>query len=1101
MRSSDPSRPRRAWRRSLSAAAAAAAMLAVLGFYHWTVKTAQGSFDLHGPRNDYYNLLLHGFRAGHLYMEAVPDPKLLALPPDQRPGNAPFLLDASLYQGHYYLYFGVVPVVTLNWPCAVLTGHDMPEGLAAMFYATVAFGFSVWWWRDVRRRFFPDGGVLWDVTVILALGFCTVVPSTLRRPMFYEVAILAGWAFGMIGLWALTRAWLQPPRRKGWLLLAGVAMGLAIGSRPNLAPAALLTLGVGCGLVAWQHHDPAVRLARRLVVLLVWAGAGGGVIGLGLAGYNLARFGSVVEFGHTYQIGLKPVHLFHADNFWHNLRLYYLAAPQVGAYFPFVTPAEEPPKPADYVGREQAHGEWLWSVLVLFALLGLFRAWGRDRGDLRQRLPLAAPLMVWFAVNLLVTCLTGVRANRYMVDFHPALVLVTLFALRVAWPAGGWPDRLARGAAMLGIMLACLFNVLASMQVHDWFSKTAPADFQRVAAQADGAVWRLAPWIFSGVGDRELEIHWPGPGADGPSPLVSAGPGGFDDGIWIETDGARARFIYQHWDYGATNGPWFAINPSRPARVRISGAFLLPPPAHPWYGARPGFERAALKRRLRISVDGRTDFDRDVPSHNPAPWQQRWGEWQLGGQGGVHRYPGPLGRPHPLPVDDAWLAGFDEQSGVVRLRLKLPAGHLGLVEPLVQSGVYPACDLLMVRLTRPGFVQLIHDRFGAGAYTAEEFAVDYGQWQTVEVGLPAASDGIAWNDQDVSVPEPAGQLWVRWNGRVALVSPLGMHATRAQDLVVGANLVVASTSRLLFAEEIQVAPFLAPLPPVRSGVLAYGLDADRTLVGTRGVLIRWQRPGRPAAGIVWRRATPEAPAWLGWLDEGRITWAAGPLAAGPAPLRIFLPRTSSSGSALGAPYSARGLLEVDQGGQRVLSALTYYFAEGAAPGWAFDGRNWTGLDHAGEAEPPAGKNELPGRIVIRFALPEGGLSGSDPLLSAGMMGAADGFYLRSAGNGRYVLGLDHWGYGTVESAPVALAPGTVQTLTIELGSLFPPGQVAADLVRLRLNGTVVLDTHYALHPVTAGQVVVGRNPLGLSTAGPVFRGAIYSVRTNQPADK
>jgi hypothetical protein len=81
---------------------------------------------------------------------------------------------------------------------------------------------------------------------------------------------------------------------------------------------------------------------------------------------------------------------------------------------------------------------------------------------------------------------------------------------------------------------------------------------------------------------------------------------------------------------------------------------------------------------------------------------------------------------------------------------------------------------------------------------------------------------------------------------------------------------------------------------------------------------------------------------------------------------------------------------------------------------------------------------------------------------------------------------------------VALAPGTVQTLTIELGSLFPAGQVAADLVRLRLNEAVVLETHYALHPVKAGQVVVGRNPLGLSTAGPVFRGAIYSVRTNQP---
>ncbi len=1091
----------------------AAAMLAVVLFYFWTVKTARGQLGLRGQETDYYNLLVDGFQEGHLYMKATPHPDLLALPPEQRPGTAPFLLDASLYEGRYYLYFGVVPVVTLYWPCAALTGRDMPEALAALIFAAVAFGFSVWWWLDVRRHFFPTLGIGWDVVCILALGFCTVLPSTLRRPMFYEVAIVAGWAFGVIALWALTRAWRSSRRQKAWLLLAGVAVGLAVGSRPNLAPAGLLALVAGCAVVAWQPGEQTTRRWRRLLALLCWAAAGSGIIGAGLAGYNYARFGSVVEFGHSYQIGLNPVQYFRGSNFWHNLRLYYFAPPQVGAYFPYLTPAEEPPKPVDYVGRESAHGEWVWSVVLLAAGVLLFRAALKRRPGLRQIVSLTMPVAVWFAVNLLVTGLTGVRSNRYMVDFHPAAVLGTLAVLGVVLHARGWPDRLARGLMMFGLVTACLFNALASMQVHDWFASTAPGSFQRLARIADGSLWRVAPGIFSGVGDREVEVRWPGWGVVEASPLVSAGPGGFDDGIWIHPDGAgRARFIFQHWDFAETTGPWFAIDPGQPARLRISGAFLLPPAGHPWYGARPDHARAALKRRLRLAVDGQIRFDRDVPSHNSAPWQLRWGEWRVGGSGSTRRYNGTLGRPRPLSVDDTWLAETTDRRGTVRLRVTLPTNHFGLAEPLVQTGVQPAWDMVMVRLTRPGFVQLIHDNKGAGAHEGTEFAVDYEQWQTIEIELPNDEDGASWNEQEVPLTSRLKYLRVRWNGRETLVSPLPFHATRPPDLVIGANLVGDSICRPMYAGEIEVAPFLAPFAPVRSGTLAATFDADDVLVGTQGVLIGWQRPDLPAGGtgwsrggleaaLVWRRADPAAPAYLGWLNGGRITWGTQPLAGGLAPLRIDLPRDPASTAALGAADPDRGLVEVEQGERRVLSALTNYFREGAAPGWSPRGRAWTGFEHRSAETQASPGDRLPGRIVIRFALPAGGFTGSDPLLCAGVAGAADGLYLRAVGDGRYILGLDHWGFGTVESAPLAVEPGAVHRLVIELGSLFPPGEAPGDLVRLRLNDAIALETRFRLHPVKAGQVVAGRNPLGMSTSGPLFRGEIYSVRTNQPAVK
>lgn len=1080
------------WWAALRGLAIMGIMAAVLFFYSWTVKTAAVSLEVHGQQRDYYNLLVDGFQAGHLYMQVPPHPDLLALPAAQRPGSAPFLLDASLYAGHYYLYFGVVPAVTLYWPFAVFTGHDLPEGWAALVFASVAFGFAVWWWWDLRRIFITHGGIFWDVGCILALGLCTVLPSTLRRPMFYEVAILAGWAFGLIGLWALTRAGLFARRAYLYLLLAGVAIGLAIGSRPNLAPAGLLTLLAGCIMVVVKRTPPEARWGQRFLLSLGWAGCGVGLIGLGLAGYNYARFGDILEFGHTYQLGIKPIHLFHAANFWHNLRLYYFAPPQISGYFPFVAPAEEPSKPEDYVGRESAHGEWVWGVLFLCALGLAVRAWWPRRAELRPSLPLAGPPIVWFATNLLVTCLTGVRANRYMVDFHPALVLVTLFLFGVGLNVHHWSHRWARGAVGLGLLFAALFNVFASMQVHDFFSKTDPVSYKKIAKLADDVAWRLAPSFFSEVGDRELELYWPPFRGSNISPLVSTGPSLSADGIWVHADGeGRARFVFQHWDYGETNGPWFSIKTGQSVRVRIAGAFLLPPQDHAWYGNRPDYVRAMLKHRLRISVDGQVRFDRDVPSFNSAPWQLRWGEWQLGGQGIVHRYEGSMRGLRLQPIDEAWLAGSRERRGSVRLRLKLPSSHLGLVQPLLQTGIYPTCDMLMVHLTRPGFVQLIHDRFGAGAYRSEEFAVDYGRGQTVEVEMPSANDGLG----RPKLTDKVDQLRVRWNGREVLASPLGIHHSRPQDLVVGANLVNASGCRPLFADEILLAPFLSRLPTTQRVNWEYTFNSDDTLIGTSGAFLIWQREDQPVVGLVWRRAAPSEPAYLGWLDEGRIIWAEQPLAGGVASVRVYLALGVASTNFLPLTNVARGLIKVEQGGRPVLSAHTDYLADGAPSGWAIDGQRWISSAPQELAATMPRADELPGQIRLRFELPDGGLIGAEPLLCAGVSGAADGIYLRPIGPGLYVVGLDHWGAGARESAPVLIPSGEVHTLSIELGSLFPSGQVAADLVRVHLNDKIVLEAKQVLHPAKAGQVVVGRNTLGMSTSGPLFHGVIYSVRS------
>ena len=146
----------------------------VLFFYFWTASSTDDPFLFHGPRNDYYNLLTRGFLSGHLYMAVKPDPALLSPDPAVR-AAAPALLDASLYHGHYYLYFGLTPLLLVFLPWRVVTGAGIPENFAAALLAAAGFLLAVALLARIRRRHFPGTGpVLW-ATIIIAAGGCTLV--------------------------------------------------------------------------------------------------------------------------------------------------------------------------------------------------------------------------------------------------------------------------------------------------------------------------------------------------------------------------------------------------------------------------------------------------------------------------------------------------------------------------------------------------------------------------------------------------------------------------------------------------------------------------------------------------------------------------------------------------------------------------------------------------------------------------------------------------------------------------------------------------------------------------------------------------------------
>jgi hypothetical protein len=234
------------------------------------------------------------------------------------------------------------------------------------------------------------------------------------------------------------------------------------------------------------------------------------------------------------------------------------------------------------------------------------------------------------------------------------------------------------------------------------------------------------------------------------------------------------------------------------------------------------------------------------------------------------------------------------------------------------------------------------------------------------------------------------------------------------------------------------------------------------------------------------------------MEDGRLSWLALIETSDVESIQARL-QISAASASISVPSPT--WLEVEVRNKGVFAHKTAFFDGQTIRLWGLDKEAWQGsaLGHTDTltAKPTM---ELPGRLRLRFQLPAGGFSGSDPLLSAGRAGAADSIFLRGDGQGRYVLGLDHWGLGAVESKPIALAPDQVHTLVVELASLAKPGELPSGRARLLLDGQVVLDVAQALYPVEPKEIVFGLNPHGMSTSNAAFRGEIVSVRAQAAAD-
>ena len=599
--------------RWLRAHAALCAVLgAVLAFYLWTTSTSGSPFDFGKQQGDYYNLMADGFLHGHLSLDLKPAPELLALPDPYDPiANAPYRVhDASLYEGRYYLQWGPVPALLAFIPFRILPLGDLPQSLAAALFAFAGLCFASALLRFLVRRYLP-GTPRWMVGLgILALATGSAVPFLLRRVAVYEIALLAAYAFLMAGLYLLATGALARPIGPRRLAAGSLCLGLAVGCRPTMALPVVLLVGLWWWL---QRRDrPA---SRRLAAALLGPAL---VVGVLLALYNAARFGSPLEFGNSYQLAGADVRTLHGYNLAYlapGLWYYLLAPADLTVGFPFFhlpAPADPGALPAGY--QLEVTAGVLANVPIAFAALAPVALRGPEDRPLRWIVLALAALGI--ALVLFISFSLFGATMRYESDFATLLVLAGVL---------GWLALVRRAAnAAVRVALAVLGSVLVLWGVcfgvaisftgyYDGLQTFQPATYRALEDATS-----LLPTAFAKLKGHPLIVAVSAPnGAQDADP----GPGWRDPSLQVGAATATLTIVsnrYQRYVMTAAVGP--AVPRDRGTVLRIVSPQTHRTASMRVLGREEGVE-LGLKRginRIELSTPGPLVLVNNVALSPPA---------------------------------------------------------------------------------------------------------------------------------------------------------------------------------------------------------------------------------------------------------------------------------------------------------------------------------------------------------------------------------------------------------------------------------------------------------------------------------------------------
>lgn len=208
--------------------------------------------------------------------------------------NVDFLYDVAYYNGNYYNYFGIAPIITSILPFRILTGGYTHQYIYNMFYMLIAIIALYSLYKKLINKYIKNISL-----VNFYLGFYAILFAsnilTLLRGAKYDTVVTSGIAFLLISLNLAISIYENNKFKNIKLVLLGITTALIVLSKPNLIIYYLLIAFFYLIGLSKQNKKEIMKNLLLTTIPL-------GLLAIFQMILNYIRFDSILEFGAKYQL-------------------------------------------------------------------------------------------------------------------------------------------------------------------------------------------------------------------------------------------------------------------------------------------------------------------------------------------------------------------------------------------------------------------------------------------------------------------------------------------------------------------------------------------------------------------------------------------------------------------------------------------------------------------------------------------------------------------------------------------------------------------------------------------------------------------------------
>ena len=288
--------------------------------------------------------LVEAFEQGQIKLLAEPPAALAELdnpydPSQRRESGISYLWDHVYYEGSYYSYYGIAPVVLLFLPYHLITGYYFPCLWSVLLFGMIGILFMSKFYLAIIRKWFGSLQINYIIMGLIMLQISSGIWMSICRAAFYEIAISSGFACTLAGAYYLITSNVVGEGKisKARGALAATFLSLAVLCRPTLAVYCIASLPFFYYGYKKQRSEKDCNWSKTvkylLCSLLPFI-----IFGSIQMAYNYSRFGSPLDFGIKYSLTINDFTQseFHIQFVLMITYAFLFAAPYFQPQFPFV---------------------------------------------------------------------------------------------------------------------------------------------------------------------------------------------------------------------------------------------------------------------------------------------------------------------------------------------------------------------------------------------------------------------------------------------------------------------------------------------------------------------------------------------------------------------------------------------------------------------------------------------------------------------------------------------------------------------------------------------------------------------------------------------